>query len=361
MTATIAPLSLYLPLWGAHFDDDDAGLVGGQVLSCIPDAEEWDEIQQREVANERRRIAGLPSQSPPPVCLVVFNQRHADEGLDQAVMRLGRQMLSQVHTSVLALRLFKQGWFLTPDQAEVCFAIKEHVWDLQRTPGPYRQAFLAGDAQMPFPGYELKISELTTSTKQKGAVTVLWEQLNTVRSHASNGSLDIALENFNRSYGFQLKPSQRLAALFIALDAMLGGFHETEPGGVKLSGREGKFTQRFKAAMLAAGEDFIAANQQLGWLNEAGKPGGGRWLRNRIAHGDDVDFTGISGGSQLRLQAIIRTLLRQYISFLAHWHNRRDELCERLALPENCSPVGAYNAALAAYAAEDAGVAALLC
>jgi hypothetical protein len=351
MNAKVPPLWLYLPLWGANFDSENVGLVGGQVLASIPYSDEWDEIQQNEVVQEQRRLANYTSLSEPPLCITVVEERFSSETVDEAVERIGSKMLSQAQTAVLVMRLYKSGWFLTPDQAEICFAINEQGWNLQRRPGPYRQAFLTGLDNIPFPGYDLKIAELTTSNSEPGAISLLWNQLIEVRSNADNASVEIALENLNRSYGFQLKPSQRLAHLFMALDAMLGGFNEDEPGGLKLSGSSSKFSQRFKAALLADGQEFIEANQQVGWLNN-NKPGGGRWLRNCIAHGDDINTDSLADAAQLRLQDIIRVLLRQYIRFLIRWNSDMLDISQHFKLPETCSPVGAYNAILAACASE---------
>ena len=354
MNGQPAPLWLYLPLWGVDFNSDDAGLVGGNVLASIPFPEEWHSIQQTEVARERRVLAGslLPA---PPACLTVVEQRVADESMGDAVQRVGPHMLTQARTAVLALRLHKPGWFLDPELAEICYAINEQGWDLLRRPGPYRQAFLAGCPYTPFPGYSLTMEELTLPGSEPGPVSVIWNQLVTMRAGADNASIEIALENFNRSYGFQLKPSQRLAHLFIALDALFGGFQETKPGGIELRGSSGKFSQRIKAALSMAGHTFMETNQQAGWLN-GHQPGGGRWLRNRIAHGDDVDSTKEAEAAQLRLQDIVRVVLRQYIHFLLHWNQDRAGMLHRFNLPETCSPVGAFNAALAAPASPaDAG------
>jgi hypothetical protein len=330
------------------------GLVGGQVVACIPYSDEWNVIQQNEVVQERRRLSNYTSLSKPPLCLNVIEERFSSETINEAMVRKGPKMLSQAQTAVLVMRLYKSGWFLAPDQAEICFAINEGVWHLHRRPGPYRQAFLTGLDNIPFPGYDLKIAELTTSNNEPGAISLLWYQLIEMRSNADNASVEIALENFNRSYGFQLKPSQRLAHLFMALDAMLGGFNEDEPGGLKLSGSSSTFSQRFKAALLADGQEFIEVNQQVGWLNN-NKPSGGRWLRNCIAHGDDINTDSLADAAQLRLQDIIRVLLRQYIRFLIRWNSDRFGISQRFKLPETCSPVGAYNAILTACASEIEG------
>jgi hypothetical protein len=351
MNGNVPPLWLYLPLWGVSFDSDDVGGVGGNVLASIPYPDEWEAIQQKEVVRERQRLAGYPFSFEAPPCITVMEKCLADETIDATVIRVGEKMLSQAQTAVLAMRLYKSGWFLTPDQAEICFAINGRGWSLRRRPGPYRQAFLIGLDNMPFLGYELKIADLTTSKNEPGAITLLWQQLAEMQSHAGNASLEIALENFNRSYGFQLRPSQRLAHLFMALDAMLGGFNEDKPGGVKITGSNSKFSQRFKAALLADGQEFIKANQESGWLNNH-KLGGGRWLRNCIAHGENIDSDGLDDEVQLRLQEIVRILLRQYIRFLLRWNIDKSSISQQFSLPKTCSPVGAYNAILAACASE---------
>jgi hypothetical protein len=54
--------------------------------------------------------------------------------------------------------------------------------------------------------------------------------------------------------------------------------------------------------------------------------------------------------AQLRPQDIVRVVLRPHIRSLLHWHQARAGMVHRFNLPETCSPVGAYNAALAASA-----------
>lgn len=348
MTSVQSLLWLYLPMWGAEFDSNQAGLVGGNVLASIPYANEWDNIQQTEVVHERLRLAQGVS-PPPPLCLSVLEPRLAGESLAESIHRLGHHMLAQGRTAILALRLHKPGWFLEPELAEICFANTDHGWELQRIPGPYRQSFLAGLDGLPFPGYQLAMSELSLPGQEPGAVTKLWDQLSLMRTAGSHAAIEIALENFNRSYGFILQPSQRLAHLFVSLDALCGGYANKNPGGLLLKGAGSSFTSRIKAAMLLDGCAFITANQRAAWLKDKDHPGDGRWLRNRIAHGDDVDTIGELVEEQLRLQAIVRSVLRVHLQFLSAWQHQEAALRKNLALPDQCSPVGAFNALLAAH------------
>lgn len=39
----------YFPMWGATFDSEDIGLVGGNISVFIPDKEEWRQVQKHDV------------------------------------------------------------------------------------------------------------------------------------------------------------------------------------------------------------------------------------------------------------------------------------------------------------------------
>jgi hypothetical protein len=217
----IVTFALYAPLRGASFDSDGAALLGGQVLVNIPFEDEWRDVQQHDVMLER--LAGdlmlerAGRKPPPPVCLTVMRSLAPGEKFSDAMAHSGDDMLRQVRDSVAVLRLYKPGWFLDPNLSETCFASGGFF---VRRPGPYRQEFQGSLGMTPYP---VAIADLTVDRNQPGPVTQLWDQLMEWRERSGNASVEIALENFNLSYGFQLSPADRLANLFMAQDAILGG------------------------------------------------------------------------------------------------------------------------------------------
>jgi hypothetical protein len=328
MSKVIAPLSLYLPLWGAEFDGDGVGGLGGKVVAYVPAGEEWRTLQQTDVMSARMRAA--KSMPAPPLCLVVFTRRNEDESIDAAIERAESEMLREARDAVLVLRLFKPGWFLEPEFAEVCFAVAEGFWQISRRPGPYRQSFLTGVEALPLAPYHLSLADLTTPPDAAGPIAETWELLMAFRARSGNASVEIALENFNRSYGFQLTPVDRLANLFVALDAMLGGMSAKRLGNVRL--RRNSYRNRVQAA----------------WLNAMN---GGRGLRNAIAHGDHQTLgAAATTAAQARVQHIVRLLLRLYMRFALRWATEEAEISARHGLPARTPLAIAFNTLLEARA-----------
>ena len=70
------------------------------------------------------------------------------------------------------------------------------------------------------------------------------------------------------------------------------------------------------------------------WLNTAG-----RRVQAGISRGDAASVAVEANGSWEYIQLIVRVLLRQYIEFSVKWFKNPAELCSRLGLPEEVSPV----------------------
>lgn len=346
MTSRPAPLWLYAPLWGVRFDSDAVGLVGGAVLASVPYPDEWRSVQKSAIADERRRVDGGRSELESiPFCLTASAERDEDEPIHEGVQRIGGELLAQLRRSVLALRLAQPGWFLDPEFAEIVFAIDDAGWRLLRRPGPYRQAFLAPGTKFPLPGYELAIADLTSSRDEPGPVQRWWEALDRACVTAGCAPLEIALDNFSRSFGLVSPSGDRLAHLFIALEALLGGFDGRAPGGVTLGGSSGKLYGRLKNALVTSGLEPIAAGREAAWLCGA-DPGEGRWLRNRVAHGEVVTDGMATIAVQLRAQDAVRRLLRSCVQFFDDWHKDGAALAASLGLAPGTTPIGAFNRSL---------------
>lgn len=336
-------LSLYFPLWGAQFDSDGVGGLGGQVVAYVPSSEEWRHLQQTDVMLARMRAArSIPA---PPPCLVVFARRHEGESIDAAIERAGGEMLREARDAVLVLRLFKPGWFLDPEFAEVCFAVAERGWQLRRKPGPYRQVFLTGVEELPLAPYHLSLADLTTPPDAAGPIAEIWDLLMAFRSRSGNASVEIALDNFNRSHGFQLTPVDRLANLFVALDAMLGGMSAKRLGNVRL--RRNSYRNRVQAALSLSPQAGVDAADEAAWLSAMN---GGRGLRNAIAHGDHQALGGAATEAQARVRHIVRLLLRLYLRFALRWAEEEAEISARCGLPARTPLAIAFNTLLEARA-----------
>lgn len=340
-------LWLYAPLWGVRFDSDGTGLVGGSVLASIPYAQEWKDIQSAKVNDERRRAYGdLSMTGSIPLCLTARAERDADEGVHDGMMRIGGVLLDQVRRSILVLRLLRPGWFLDPELAEVVFAVNDTGWHIVRRAGPYRQAFLHSGTAPPLPGYELEIADLTTDRDSPGVIQRWWEALERIHAVEGSAPLEIAFDAFNRSFGLGSTTTDRLAHLFIAFDAVYGGFNERAPGGVPLAGSKGRLYGRLKNALMASGLDAIVAGRESAWMCHA-DPGEGRWLRNRVAHGESLPGGDEMTEAVLRVQDIVRRSLRSCVRICHFWHQDRDRMAKLYDLAPDTLPIGAFNRFLA--------------
>jgi hypothetical protein len=344
-------LTLYCPLWGAAMiapaelpEDNQIGLVGGQVLASVPFDDEWRAIQQTDVYLERLRSAGSV-QIPP--CLTCFEPLRDRETMGSAMDRAGPAMLQQSRDAVTALRLLKPGWFLQPELAETTFAVAGSGWQIERLPGVYRQAFVASDFHMTREGYSLNLNELTTMV-MRGRATEIFELLQQYRASGGNGAVDIALENFDRSYGgMATTDTQRAANLFIALDAMLGGMSARRIDRTRL--RQRFFRRRVEAALAAADPNLsIDAAREARWLDARD---GARSLRNALAHGDAGALDHDLAEAVPRLEHIVRALLLQGLRFSLKWAAEPEAVSARFGVAGPRSFTAAYNKALEGRAA----------
>jgi len=295
-------LTLYQPLWAATFDDEGAGFLGGGTMASIPFEDEWYMLQKGSLARQG---------APPQLCLTTLRPIPEDQSIEEAIAVHGDALLREASCAVLALRLYKAGWFLSPELAERSFVIAREDWRIERLPGVFRQAFLSGDLHHPLPGYSLSINDLCTRDGESTPLNVLMERLLRV-DRRGHPELALAADGFNRSYGLISAQDERLAHLFIALEAMLGGFNETGPMNLDLEGPGARIPGRIRASRLAAGDPAQLAFQMASWVQDEG-----RRLRNSVAHGEflllperDLD------SAVLKLQLLIRSLLCQYLAYL---------------------------------------------
>jgi hypothetical protein len=346
-------LNLYFPLWGATFDSQGVGGLGRGVAVYVPSADEWRSIQKADVwMAQWRSEGGRPEGPMPPCCVVVLSALGGRDSIYDAIAEAGQTLLSMANDAVTALRLYRPGWFLQPQQALYIFRAPSLPVNIVRAPGPYRQVFASDAAGVPMARFELKLADLTQRLEAPGPIAATWELLQTYRGTDGNSSVEIAIESFNRSYGFQLRPSSRAANLFTALDAMLGGMSARSIGRVSVDARG--FRRRVEIALRSAAyaDDPQKAAK---WLDTRGRD-----LRNQIAHTSGIAVEGPAREAYEQLQAIVRALLRQYIRFFTLWAGRHPEQAARLGIAGDSPLAAAYVKALATEAREPGSMADLL-
>ena len=326
---------VYLPLWGATFDSEAVGWFRPWVSAYVPHLDEWRQIQKHDLWMKRWLEGGAGLEGPkPPLCVTAGPPIAPGTDPTTLMEEESERVLGEARGGVLALRLLKGGWFLDPELAEV-------IWSdgsmNHRRPGPYRQAFLGGEVPLGLPGYELSIRELSEKLDRETELTRLFDLLQRYDSHAVNPAVGVALENFQRSYGWHLSWSERAAFLFTCLDAMLGGMSARRIGKTKLRAR---FLPRIGVALAALEADgvFHDAEGSARWLDRRG-----RRLRNAVAHGRGEDASGDAEECYDRLQGICRTLLRQFLEFALRWAEDRAGVMASVDLSERASMVAAYN------------------
>ncbi len=337
----------YFPLWGAKIDSQDVGMIGGLVRVMIPYKEEWRLLQRSEAWLERFQQVldnfgeeDTPRMGPqPPPCLVLAMPLVSDEPFIEGVERLKDDMIEHARNAILALRLFKPGWFIDPEMAECAFVQKPSII---RLPGPYRQVFMESVPEGLPSSYPLRLQELSTQKGTPSALSSLWNLIEQYNHIAHHTTADIAIENFNRSYGFQLKGTQRAAFLFTALDTLLGGIDAEKIGRLKMNS---PFRERVYAALDAvegAWQGSDATPTELAqWINTAG-----RRMQHILALNGAEEIAVEADGGWAYMQMIVRVLLRQYIEFSVRWFKNPTAIQKRLGLPADVPPVIGYNLAL---------------
>jgi hypothetical protein len=201
--------------------------------------------------------------------------------------------------AVLALRLWRPGFFLDPFSTEVLLRDGDRA---TRAGGPYRQA-THDAAEEHLPPYAYRHDEHAPKALRL---------VRQYRAGALDGPAEAAVQAFQRSYGYQLSPAARCLCLFTALEAMLGGMGKREVGGVHLTMG---FRARAESALrLPGAHDGLDAAEEAKWLDTKA-----RRLRTGLAHGRWSDHAESAQAAQGRLQALVRHLLWAYLSFAAAW------------------------------------------
>lgn len=343
---------VYLPLWGATFDSEEVGLFAHQVMAYVPYHDEWRQIQMTDVWMERWRSGTPDPRGPaPPPCVVAGPPMGPGDDFGTLLEERGPRLLEDARCAILALRLLKSGWFLTPELAEIAWSDGMHN---QRRVGPYRQAMLGGEHMADQPGYVLSVEHLAGVSRPSTELTRLWLLGRQYLSSGGNTAADVAVDNFHRSYGYQMSSRERVAFLFTSVDAMMGGMSARRIGSTKI---EVRFRPRLEAALAALESRgaFAGAAESAAWLDDRG-----RAMRNAVAHGRGASIEPEAQAGYPRLQIICRALLRLFLEFSLEWAHDPGSLRDSLGLSGSDSPVEVFNRALEACSrGERSGAAAL--
>jgi hypothetical protein len=345
-----ARLTLYCPLYGAAFDSDSdaVGEIARGVAVYVPAVEEWRTVRKMDPWKPPPGAEGAVAREPqPPCCIVTHTALPEGPHHPNAIAACGIALLTAARSAVVVLRLFRGGWFLHPEQSMQLYYAPTLPLSVLRAPGPYRQVFATGVHSSSLPPYELRIGELTRTADMPGPIEALWHLLQAYRLTGGDLSVELAIESFNRSYGYQLLPHSRAGNLFTALEAMLGGMNAWRIGSVPVSPRG--YARRAEAALRtsAAPQPMADARATGAWLASAS---GARGLRNAIAHGEPDGGDAPARDAYERLQSIVRSVLYQYLHFAAQWLAQRRELADRLTLDDESPLTAAYVTALEAEA-----------
>jgi hypothetical protein len=247
-----------------------------------PTLEEWRLFEKTDVADMlvMPALAGV-SGAETPYCIWVPRELDKEPEPDD-VTSLWPEAKAIADDLLYALWLHKAG-DLPPPELVCLYARTSNGWSI-RQPGPYRQA----EFKLPGEPYALEEADLTSVTELA--------ELRRAYRRASNPAAEIAFENLRQSYGWYLDSGDRLAMLFAALEALLGGYRPRGP--TESPYRQVSMPRRAATAIGDAGiESYLA--------------GPGRELRNAIAHGRPPE----GDEAVERVRDVVRQILVLYLEF----------------------------------------------
>jgi hypothetical protein len=305
------PLAIFwFPLRGLQAEQEPAWIL--DVLLIQPPPDEWMLVEKTDVAlNMGLRVA-------PPFCLSVGVPWDPEEQTAGGPDALLRNLVPEVTDALYALLLFKEGYFLDFEYVGRYYYMPPYSYG--RFPGLYRQA-------------TLDISEEDTYTLAREEVERVSQLAALCRTYREGGADPaglIALENFRLSYAPTLADPDRLALLFMALEALFGGFNERGEEYSRVS-MPARAASAFSVDTRASIERYLAER--------------GRRLRNEVAHGSLALGRQAIDDDLVRLRLIIRAGLTQYLSVCVQFSEGRDATLARI--PEAGTPMRAFNSALA--------------
>jgi hypothetical protein len=245
----------YFPLRGLRADEEPVPIAG--VLLLEPTFEDWRLLEKTDVADQllpaamAEQLGVAVAGDRPPLCLAT----HIDwpEERDGVHPLAYLDEVEPLVTDVLlALRLLRDDAFLDFEYAGRYVSAPGGLY--ARAPGPYRQT-------------RVDLEEGTRYTVRPEDVAPLEELALLARSYRELGTDSagrLAVENLRHAHALNVGDVDRLVFLYVALEALFGGFFERERFG------------RVPLAERAAADEPTRA-----WL-----AGDARTLRNAVAHGN---------------------------------------------------------------------------
>jgi hypothetical protein len=272
----------YFPLRGLRAEEEPVLIAGVMLLE--PTFEDWRLIEKTDVADQllaaamAERLGVAVAGERPPFCLAT----HVDWPDDRAGIH-PLAYLDEVEPAVtdvlVALRLLKDDTFLDFEYAGRYVTAPGGL--STRAPGPYRQTRV-----------EIEGEELYTLRRDEvSQVEELALLCRAYREQGVDNAAALAVENLRHAHAIHVGDVDRLVFLYVALEALYGGYNERE--------RFGRVPLSERAAQDEAVRQYLA--------------GDGRRLRNAVAHGnpparplhDDV----------VRLLGVVRSGLVEYMRF----------------------------------------------
>lgn len=301
----------YLPLYGMKLDSNLVGFLGsGEVGISKPYPDEWRHINRSDVWMEMvgNNVSLFHSEEDIPPCLTLRFSCGADEPPEHFFGRNYNEFRRQVEIPLLSLRLYKAGFFFSPQLAQQILSSTNAM--VSREPGPYRQFFMDYHTDFFGDGYKLSIKELIQNSGDNPPLNQIYLLLlDTVDQEP--GFLDsIPVRNFILSHSLFTRATHRCAALFTCLEGLLAT-------NEFLDGNHGKsrihYAERLRRMLEIAGvKDAVARSR---WFDD--HKGGARFLRNNIAHGNQRAIMELAERTVGELQEMVRIILKEYIIYLA--------------------------------------------
>lgn len=305
--------TFFFPLFGLEVEGGD--YIIEDALITKPTSLEWADLERSDVADQ----IYARGQEPPYFCIFQRNS----EGRSQKMMELWSSVVEEFDSLLLALRLHKSGTLVDPYYSGR-YAFSKELGIRSRMPGIYRQSVIGSTWESPF--------RLRKVDKQ--SVQHLWELVRTYNSQIANPAGNIAMENFRACFGPQLLDRDRVVLLYVALEALFGGFRD----------RINKVSM-WKRAAFAVGIDGRLDNSAQRFLKKKG-----RILRNQVAHGSLEEPPLPYLEAIDRLREIVRRALVRFLKFCVDQRNIPAKFGKKRGITHEGSLMMAFNEALASTA-----------
>ena len=271
----------YFPLHGLRVEEEPVAIAG--VLLLEPTFEDWRAIEKTDVADQMlgaamaERFGLAVAGERPPLCLASHLDWTEDRG-DVHPMTFLSEVEPVVTDVLLGLRLLKDDVFLDFEYAGRYVTAPGGL--SSRYPGSYRQT------RVDVPD-EVRYTLLRDEVPEVEQLALL---SHAYRETGVDNTGAIAVESLRHAHSVHVGDVDRLAFLYVALEALFGSYNERERFG------------RVPLAERAADDELSA------YL-----AGDGRRLRNAVAHGNPPD--GPLDDDVSRLFAVVRAGLVSYMWF----------------------------------------------